>query len=301
MEAENEIRSEMTNEHIEELASVYALGAIGDHESDLLEFERLVESGNPILSKSLEEMLEASTLLAVAAPQILPPPDLRANILKTIQKEPNNRADSKEAYDSEAVKISARRLKKRTRGLIYTLLISGLLVSYLLSLNVTNSAKLDRSNGLMKALLRQTDSLRSVLDPDVKSSIDSIQPVVESLAKVSDKQFYTLFDDPDLRLVTLASMPSGANREYLFFSRKHNLIYFVVNSAHPMNASKAYTLWANIGSRSPLVIGSFRIDSKKNEPIYGFPSRLKNMPVGFFITEENNADHVIFTGDVQRQ
>src|SRR2546421_299441 len=61
------ISADTRREHIEELAAAYSLGALTDH-NDLEEFQQLVESGDPALAASLEEMLEASSALAIAAP-----------------------------------------------------------------------------------------------------------------------------------------------------------------------------------------------------------------------------------------
>src|SRR5450432_252933 len=73
-------------EHIEELSSAYVLGALTEDEGGLQEFETLIESGDPVLSKSLEQMLGASVTLAMAAPQIEPPVSIRVSLLDSVSK-----------------------------------------------------------------------------------------------------------------------------------------------------------------------------------------------------------------------
>src|SRR5438067_9578780 len=74
------ITTDTRREHIEELAAAYSLGALTD-QNDLEEFQQLVESGDPVLAASLEEMLEASSALAIAAPIVAVPPAIRESIL----------------------------------------------------------------------------------------------------------------------------------------------------------------------------------------------------------------------------
>src|ERR1700730_6194146 len=93
--------NDSAREHIEELSSAYVLGALHDDEAGLREFETLIESGDPLLAASLEQMLEASVALALVAPQIAPPPALRSSLLARVEniKNSQNGAATKAAYD----------------------------------------------------------------------------------------------------------------------------------------------------------------------------------------------------------
>ena len=220
------ITSDARREHIEELAAAYSLGALTD-ESDLLDFEQLIESGDPVLSKNLSLMLDASTALAIAAPLAQPPADIRASLLNaaknTKTQNTSGSNSGKKVESSDAI-----RLKKRTRFFIGTSVIAGLLICYILALNVSSTAKLDRSNDLMKALLKQTDSLKNAIaqinEPNPRSGTDGTASENDIANATSGKQFFSIFSDADLHLVTLASTPLGAARQHIFFSPKKRVV-----------------------------------------------------------------------------
>jgi len=287
-------------EHIEELASAYALGALTE-ETDLREFESLVEAGDPTLSASLEQMLAVSGALAAAVPQVTPPAAIRASLFEAIKNE-NFQPDNQPARTQNTKpSTDAIRLKRRTRYFIGTSFVSGLIICILVALNVSSSAKLDRSNDLMRSLLKQTDSLRAENIPNPKPENDSVVPTEESKNNPLNKRFFSLFADPDLKLVTLASMPEGATRQRLFYSPKQKMIYFVYDNTHPIDVAKTYELWAISGGKFPKSLGTFKIDTKKDPPVYGFSLKLKTMPDSFSLSEQNNSDHPIFTGSIPKQ
>jgi anti-sigma-K factor RskA len=283
-------------EHIEELSAAYALGALSDDEAGLREFEQLVEAGDPVLSKSLEHMLGATTLLASAVPQIDPPPALRASILSAVANQKLHVNGKAAQPNVTAPSEDAIRLKKRTRFFIGTSLVAGLLLCYILALNVSNSAKLDRSNDLMRSLLRQTDSLRAV-NAEASPKPDNGQQVDEGTSKNNplNKRFFSMFGDADLKLVTLASTPLGAARQHLFFSPKQKTIYFVYDNEHPMDAAKTYEISAIVGSKAPVSIGTFKIDPKKDPPVYAFATKIRNAD-SFTISVVNGA--VVYAGNM---
>jgi anti-sigma-K factor RskA len=300
MSLEN-ISTDARREHIEELASVYALGALTE-EADLQEFENLIESGDPMLSHSLEQMLAVSASLAAAVPQFTPPAAIRASLIDAINNKTYPTETKPPRIENAKPSADAVRLKTRSRYFIGTSFVAGLLICYLVALNVSSSAKLDRSNDLMKSLLKQTDSLRAATtEANPKTENDPSQPGVQPNDNPVNKRFFSLFADPDLKLVTLASMPAGATRQHLFFSPKQKMIYFVYDNSHPMNAGKTYELWAVIGSKAPVSIGSFKIDPKKDPPVYSFPAKLKAKPDSFSISEQHDADHAIFSGNVPKE
>ncbi|MDP4219408.1 MAG: anti-sigma factor, partial [Bacteroidota bacterium] len=212
-------------------------------------------------------------------------------------------------YQEEAVRQpspEAAMLKKRTRIFIGTSIFSGLLLCLLLALNVSKSAKLDRSNDLMRALLKQTDSLRQEnAGTSTKMENDSLHSTAETGPGVDQalSHFFAMFSENDSRLVTLASSPLGTARQHLFFSPKQRMIALLRENLKALDANKTYTLWATVGGKAPIAIGNFRVDSKKNSPILTFPTKLKTAD-SFSISIEsgngggNNRGNVIFTGEV---
>ena len=156
--------TDSAREHIEELSSAYVLGALTEDEEGLQEIETHIESGDPVFAASLERMLEASIVFASAAPQASTPASVRAALesVEKLKTSTNGKA-SKAQYDDLRKPTPSQdtlRLKKRTRYFIATSILSGFLLCTLIAMNISKAAKLDRSNDLMKALLRQTDSLR---------------------------------------------------------------------------------------------------------------------------------------------
>lgn len=305
--------TDAAREHIEDLSSAYVLGALHTDEAGLQEFEALVESGDPVLAASLEQMFEVSVALALAAPQIAAPASVRASLLSEVGKlktSSNGTATRAESNDLRKPTPSqdALRLKRRTVFFIGTSILSGLLLCILLALNVSKSAKLERSNDLMKALLKQTDSLRRQTGSTAgKIENDSVSFVAEPVS-TNDKvisHFFAMFGEPDSRLVTLASSPLGTMRQHLFFSPKQKMVALVRESLRPLEANKTYELWATVGNKTPVAIGTFTVDAKKSPSVFTFATKLKNAD-SFAISIERGSGgsirkgNVIFTGEVPK-
>jgi anti-sigma-K factor RskA len=303
--ANDRIYTDAAREHLEDLSSAYVLGALNDDEAGLHEFETLIESGDPLLAASLEGMFEASVALALAAPQFEPPAALRASLLSEVKK---LKTSASQNLPKPATSEDAMRLKKRTRYFIGTSILSGLLICLLLALNVSKSAKLDRSNDLMSSLLRQTDSLRQQTSPaSTKNENDSLSLTNDSFSKEDNtlSHFFAMFGEPDSRLVTLASAPLGTSRQHLFFSPKQKMIALMKESLHPLQGNKTYELWATVGAKAPIALGTFKIDGKKSPSILTFSTKLKSADSFAISIEPGNGGNirkgnVIFTGSVPK-
>ncbi len=294
-------------EHIEELSSAYVLGSLAEDEEGLREFESLVESGDPVLSRTLEKMLGASVMLATAVPQIDPPASIRASLLENLGKLPQA-SDGIVENQKPIPSQDALRLKTRTRYFIGTGILSGLLICGLLAINVSSSAKLDRSNDLMKALLRQTDSLRQLTGSENTAHQNDSLPAAAPVSPKDNpdlRSFFAMFGQPDSRLVTLASAPLGTTRQHLLFSPKQRMVSLMRENLRPLDANKTYELWATVGNKSPVAIGTFRIDQKNSSPVLNFATKLKAAD-SFAISIEPGAGSsvrkgaVIFTGEVPK-
>ena len=310
----NDLLSTTTSrEHIEDLSSAYVLGALNDDEAGLQEFESLIESGDSALASTLEQMFEASVALALAVPQIAPPPALREALLEKVGqlKTSQNGAatvdrTSVRSASSDELQ-SAARLKKRTRYFIGTSIFSGLLLCVLLALNVSKSAKLERSNDLMRALLKQTDSLRENNAGISKTENDTVALIAEAAPKNNENfnHFLAMFSENDSRLVTLASVPLGSSREHLFFSPKQKKIALLREGLAPLAADKTYELWATTGDKAPVAVGTFKVSGSNNPSIYSFATKLKNADSFAISIESGNGGSVrkgdvIFTGTVPK-
>jgi len=83
-----------TTEQLQEMAALYALGALTQHEAQAI--ETYLTDNYPGLAEELAEFEIVTAELALAAPELNPPPRLRQNLLASITQEPSFRvkADS---------------------------------------------------------------------------------------------------------------------------------------------------------------------------------------------------------------
>lgn len=304
--------SDSEREHIADLASAYALGALWGDDEALQEIETHIESGDPVLAASLEQMLEASMVFAMAAPQVSTPASVRTALLESVEKlktSTNGKATKAQYDDLRKPNPSqdALRLKKRTRYFIATSILSGFLLCTLIAMNISKAAKLDRSNDLMKALLHQIDSLRDTRG--ITSPAAENDPLVETAAPLSTTSdvdhFFAMFAAPDAHLVTLVSSPSGAARQHLIFSPKQKTISVMREKLRPLAAGQTYELWATVGENSPIAIGTFNVGSKNDPPVYTFSTKLKNVDSFAISIEKGNGGgtrngKLIFVGNMPK-
>lgn len=121
---------------IESLARAYVLGDLVEGDQEYLRFESLIEARDPVLMNSLEELFKRSVALGAAV-----------------------RYGSEDEFAPNPLQA---KLRSKNRMLIVVSLIGGLLICLLLAMNVSKSAKLERSNDLMKGLMSKVDSLSRV-------------------------------------------------------------------------------------------------------------------------------------------
>jgi len=159
----------------------------------------------------------------------------------------------------------------------------------------------------MRSLLKQTDSLRQSTETNPKNENDSLALVAEAAPKDDQNlnHFIAMFGESDSRLVTLASAPLGTTREHLFFSPKQKRIALLREGLHTLEPNKTYELWATVGNKSPIAIGTFKVDGQKSPSIITFPTKLRSAD-SFAISIENGKGgntrkgNVIFTGTVPK-
>jgi hypothetical protein len=121
---------------IESLARAYVLGDLSEGSDEYTQFESLLEAQDPVLMQSLEALFKRSVALGAAV-----------------------------RYGEEESDIPnplAGKVRSKNRQLIVISLVAGLLICLLLAMNVSKSAKLDRSNDLMKGLMSKVDSLSRI-------------------------------------------------------------------------------------------------------------------------------------------
>src|SRR5439155_5869807 len=126
------------------------------------------------------------------------PPSIRESLLASASVQKISTGGKPPLVDERT--LDTLRLKKRTRVFFGVGILAGLLICYLLALNVSSTAKLERSNDLMRQLLRQTDSLRTLGGFAADINPASARGGEEAEQKINQsRQFFTSFGDPDLK------------------------------------------------------------------------------------------------------
>lgn len=259
---------ELRRERIEELAAAYSLGALFDDERAMTEFEQLVESGDPYMAHVLESMLDASAVLALAAPEEEPRESVRSELLSRIKhSKEDTRTRGRErgaAYSGSrepvAFSILENKLKKRTRTLVGVSVLAGLVICVLGSLLIFRSADMTARDVAVGDLKKQRDSLL-VLMGDMAST--------DSAAKA----MFALFSEKNSSVVTMASTTEEQPQTHrVYFSREQKKIFVMKESLPPLEKGKIYELWLIKGTAAPMPVGVFDISSK--ESIFTFSAPL---------------------------
>jgi len=270
MAENNNIHNEeqLRRERIEELAAAYALGALSEDEPAMQEFEQLVESGDPYMAETLETMLDASAVLAFAAPETEPSDAVRSELLSRIQlTKQDTRSRGRErgtgySDNREPVPFSIleNKLKKRTRTLVGVSVVAGLIMCVLGSLLIFRSADM---------------TARDVAVNDLKKQRDSLFVLMGDMAKTDSaaKAMFALFSEKNSSVVTMASTAEKQPQTHrVYFSREQKKIFVMKESLPPLEKGKIYELWLIKGSEPPMPVGVFDISSKQS--IFSFSAPL---------------------------
>ncbi len=251
---------QLRRDRIEELAAAYSLGALFDNEHGMQEFEQLVESSDPYMAEVLETMLDASTVLAFAAPQEEPRDAVRSELLSRVQlTKQDTRSRGRErgtgySDNREPVPFSIleNKLKKRTRTLVGVSVVAGLMLCVLGSLLIFRSADM---------------TARDVAVTDLKKQRDSLMVMMGDMAKTDSaaKAMFALFSEKNSSIVTMASTAEKQPQTHrIYFSREQKKIFVMKESLPPLEKGKIYELWLIKGSAAPIPVGVFDITSKQS-------------------------------------
>lgn len=262
MAEDNNIYNEeqLRRDRIEELAAAYALGALSEDDQAMKEFEHLVESGDPFMAETLESMLDASTLLAFAAPESEPSDAARSELLSRVQltkKDTRSRGRSRapgftDSSDAVPFSILEQKLKKRTRTLVGVSVVAGLIMCVLGSLLIFRSAE---------------RNAREVAVTDLKKQRDSLMVMMGDMAKTDSaaKAMFALFSEKTSSIVTMASTGEKQPITHrVYFSREQKKIFVMKESLPPLEKGKVYELWLIKGTEPPIPVGVFDISSKQS-------------------------------------
>ena len=249
-------------ERIEELVSAYVLGALAEDDAAFREFESLLEADDPFFAETLETMLEASSILAMAAPQVDAPASVRVELMESIAHIKNDKhtGERSSGYigDSGAIATSVikNRLKKRTRIFLGVSLVAAMAIAILGGLLIEKNAFISVRNVAVNTLLRQRDSLAAVVGKLAQN--DSVS-----------RMMLVMFTEKNSEIVTLAKMqePQPENH-HIFFSRDRHMVFVMRESLPLLDSSKVYEVWQIKGANPPMPVGSF--DPKSSQSVFAF-------------------------------
>lgn len=286
--------SQSEREEIEALASAYVLGALTENEGDFARFQALLEAGDPLLATTLEELFESSLVLAESVPEVDAPAHIKSALLaKVASGERDGTTERMVAYGRDKAPVPAsmvQKLRAKNRTLIGVSVVGGLLICTLLALNVMKTAKLERSSDLMKALLKQTDSLNHTVRE---------YAVNDSLVRC----VLSMLQEENARLVTMTT-PQQPMHHHVFFSPKQKMVVVMREDLPVLDSSHCYEIWAVVDHK-PTPIGNFVVDPKDKEPMYTFKADLASAEAfGLSIEERGQTPNpnspMIFVGEVPR-
>ena len=288
-------------ERIESLAAAYVLGALPESEPDYQDFERLLEANDPYLNEVLEQYFASSVLLADLAPQHDAPAFVKEQILSSASAyKQNGFSERLTQYDADKQALPLeRKLRTKNRTIIGVSLISGIIICLLLAMNVSNSAKLDRSNDLMKALLHKTDSLQALSTgtttniPGTSTSVNTIGIDGALVGPV-----ISMFQEGSGRKITLSTL-TAPGHDLLYFSPKQHVVVVMRGELPPIDENHTYQLWSHKGSGAPQSVGTFRVDATSKQPMYAIATNLDAID-SFSLTVEPKGGSTTRTGPVIR-
>jgi hypothetical protein len=236
-----------THETFDELAAVYAVGALDGE--DLVRFEAHLAEGCDRCALSLLDSREALARVALADPPVVPPPGVKAALLERLAVEAPRpaRQPARASWVPWAAATAAA-------AVVAAMLTGGLVAS--------------RYEARLGQMARETAAVRERLmrnEAVLREQVAVYRDAVE------------LLRDPATRVVELRGAgPSPEATGRLVWHETAGGQLFVANLP-PAPAGKAYELWT-LGGPAPRPAGVFKVDASgraihKVEPAPGQPSK----------------------------
>jgi anti-sigma-K factor RskA len=213
------------HEPFDTLAATYALGALdGDERA---EFERHLAAGCDVCEGTLRDSHEALAGLARTQPRMIPPPEVKAALLR---------------------RIGGRSARRESRPLVWAV---GTLAAMIAGAAFTGAFVASRYEGRLGQMARETAALRERVQRDeeaLRGQIALYQGAVD------------LLRDPATQIVTLHGLgPSPQASGRVIWNPASGGHVFVAGLP-PAPAGKAYELWT-IADAAPQPAGLFQVDA----------------------------------------
>jgi anti-sigma-K factor RskA len=247
----------MIDERMEELASLYVLGALSEAESR--EFTKAL-AANPELREFVARLSAVTAAMSGAVPMVEPPPQLRAKVLSQI------------APPQKIVSLPERKFS---------------LGSWLLGALAICAAILGVVLFAQDARLRQTVG-------DQAEQIDKLNQLAQSLQSATNELRSTVLALQEtnrlvnLRVAMLNSLVADAPKTVavtLWDNQRQDGV-FVAENLKALPADRDYELWVIDENKTPVAAGVFQVDANGKIRMDFKPSRLIKTAGVFAVTEE---------------
>jgi anti-sigma-K factor RskA len=232
----------MSPERIDELAALYAAGALDGEERE--EFERLLAGGDVAAVAALRANEEALAGLARLAPPTIPPPEVKQALLARVAME-----GSGEPYEgAPPIEAPPARARRASGWLRWGLATAAAVVA---AAWFTGAWVATRYEARLGQMARELAALRGRVARDE-------QLLREQLALYQGA--LDLLRDPATRVVALRGLGPrpGASGRVIWHATAGG--HLVVAGLPPAPAGKAYELWT-IGTGAPRPAGLFQADA----------------------------------------
>jgi anti-sigma-K factor RskA len=220
-------------EKLQELAALYALGALEGEERKT--FEALLKAKDPDALAELAVMQQALDLLPYSVEPVTPPEDLKADLMRKITDTSADAATAK-SETTTSQPINAHRESAVTTTLFWKKMTWGLALA--------GAAAFLVGFIYVKDLQSQLQQLRK--------QVEISQQVIQTLqSEVQQKNEYlAVIQDAHLRVIDvkgLAALPQGTGKVLL--SPKHKEGVFIAENLQQPAADKDYQLWMLKGNQ----------------------------------------------------
>ena len=222
----------MSHEPYAELASGYALTALGD--DDRARFEGHLRAGCHECEALLTNYTHALAGVARELPRTAPPPEVRARLLQRVAAEPVRR----EVRDVREVR-AVREIRPVRRRPLWP---------------IVAAASLAAAAGLLVYLGVTIGELRQ----EARARVEEVAALRAEVAR--QRELVALLGAPETRAIALAGLePSPGASARMWWNEARRAGYFVASGLPAVPAGKTYQLWVVVGGGKPISAGTFPV------------------------------------------
>lgn len=278
---------------LEELISIYALGALEGEE--LEEVEKLLTSGNPEAHELLEKYQNVASQLSYSSRGRMPDPDLRSKVFKEILgSKVHSITEAKPPFWKRFQLVGFSLGAAVAAMLILVLFSSGQFIDQRLGATRTRIADLE------KVVNQQRLTIASFKDTLAEKELE-LGELEENYARLDELSEF--LEEPGVRLIQLANLHTDqdAGSGVLYDTDDNRAMFYCLDLEHPPEG-KTYQLWVRSDGEHKSV-GIIELDNRGSGIIkVGSVSDFGDIQ-GYLVTIEpiggatKPSDKLIFAGD----